>query len=54
MARKGVKLDGEPVGVFGSYGWSGEAPSQVLEVAVDKFRMKHADSLVLAKYKPDN
>lgn len=53
MAKKDVKLAGKPFGVFGSYGWSGEAPSQVLEVAVNKFRMKHVSPLVLAKYRPD-
>jgi flavorubredoxin len=53
-AKKLVKLDGKFMGAFGSYGWSGEAPRQVVEIAVNKFRMKHIESLVLAKYKPDD
>jgi flavorubredoxin len=53
-AKKSVTLDGKPVGGFGSFGWSGEAPRQVVEIAVNKFHMRHIEPLVLAKYKPDN
>lgn len=52
-AKKKLILTGKPAGSFGSFGWSGEAPHQVLEVLVNKFQMKSLGPPILAKYKPD-
>ncbi|UCB60715.1 MAG: hypothetical protein JSW72_01235, partial [Candidatus Bathyarchaeota archaeon] len=38
---------------FGSYGWSGEAPRQILEILQNKFQMKIIEPPILAKYRPD-
>jgi flavorubredoxin len=48
-----VILKDKPAAAFGSYGWSGEAPNQVLEILRNKFKMKIIEPVVLAKYKPD-
>ena len=47
-----VILKDKPAAAFGSYGWSGEAPNQVLEILRNKFKMKIIEPVVLAKYKP--
>ena len=39
-AKAGISLKGKIGAAFGSYGWSGEAPEQVLEILQNKFRMK--------------
>lgn len=39
-AKAGINLQGKIGAAFGSYGWSGEAPEQVLEILQNKFRMK--------------
>jgi flavorubredoxin len=39
--------------VFGSYGWSGEAPRMVLEVLENKFEMDVLKPALLIKYTPD-
>ena len=39
-AKAAINLQGKIGAAFGSYGWSGEAPEQVLEILQNKFRMK--------------
>lgn len=52
-AAQGVNLKGKVAAVFGSYGWSGEAPKLVSEILKSKFEMQLVEPLVLAKYSPD-
>jgi len=52
-AAKGVSLKGKPAAVFGSYGWSGEAPKLVWEILKNKFEMNLIDNPLIAKYTPD-
>src|SRR3989337_2389706 len=52
-ARKGVNLRAKVGAVFGSYGWSGEAPKLVMEIMKNKFEMRLIEPLLLAKYTPD-
>jgi NADH oxidase (H2O-forming) len=51
-AARGIILKGKPGAVFGSYGWSGEAPKLVLEIMKNKFEMR-VEPPLLAKYVPD-
>jgi flavorubredoxin len=50
---KSVVLKGKVAGVFGSYGWSGEAPQLVSDILKDKFEMEIIMAPLLAKYTPD-
>ena len=52
-AAKNVNLKGKPAAVFGSYGWSGEAPKLVIEIMEKKFQMNIQGQPLLAKYAPD-
>lgn len=52
-AQKNIQLEGKTAAAFGSYGWSGEAPKQVLEILQNRFHMKTMEPPVLANYKPD-
>ena len=52
-AKNNINLEGKTAATFGSYGWSGEAPKQVLEVLQNKFQMNTIEPPILAKYKPD-
>ncbi len=52
-AQNNIALKGKPAATFGSYGWSGEAPKQVLEILQNKFQMKSVEPPILANYKPD-
>ena len=52
-AVKNVILKGKVGAVFGSYGWSGEAPKLVIEIMQRKFEMDVQLQPVLAKYGPD-
>ncbi len=52
-AQENIKLEGKIAGVFGSYGWSGEAPQQVLEVLQNKFQMRIIAQPILANYRPN-
>lgn len=52
-SARSIKLKGKQGAVFGSYGWSGEAPGLVLEIMKKKFEMEIAESPLLAKYIPD-
>jgi flavodoxin I len=52
-AIKGLSLKGKVGAVFGSYGWSGEAPKLIMEIMKYKFEMQMAEAPLLAKYVPD-
>jgi flavorubredoxin len=52
-AESGINLKGKVGAAFGSYGWSGEAPKQVLEILKKKFQMKILDTPILSNYRPD-
>ncbi len=54
IALHNVNLKDKIGAVFGSYGWSGEAPRWVLEVMKNKFEMKVIESPLLIKYAPDS
>ena len=53
IAVQGISLKGKVGAVFGSYGWSGEAPKQILEIMKNKFEMQVVEPPLLAKYVPD-
>jgi flavodoxin I len=50
---KNINLKGKIGAAFGSYGWSGEAPQQVLDILKTKFEMQTPEPPLLAKYIPD-
>ncbi len=52
-SESNVILKGKLAAAFGSFGWSGEAPGQVLEVLRNRFGMKVIEPPIRAKYKPD-
>jgi flavodoxin I len=52
-AAKGINLKGKIAAAFGSYGWSGEAPKQVLDILQTQFEMQTPEPPLLAKYIPD-
>ena len=52
-AVQGLNLKGKVGAVFGSYGWSGEAPKLILEIMKNKFEMQVVELPLLAKYVPD-
>jgi flavorubredoxin len=49
---KQINLKNKIGSVFGSYGWSGEAPQDVIEI-LKKFEMQVIEPPIRAKYKPD-
>lgn len=51
-ARAGVKLQGKVGAAFGSYGWSGEAAEQVLEILKNRFGMKTIEPPIAVLYEP--
>jgi flavorubredoxin len=53
VAVQGISLKGKLGATFGSYGWSGEAPKQILEIMKNKFEMQIVEPPLLAKYVPD-
>lgn len=53
IALHNINLKNRIGAVFGSYGWSGEAPRYVLEVMENKFEMKVLKPPLLIKYTPD-
>lgn len=53
-ARKGVNLRAKVGAVFGSYGWSGEAPKLVMEIMNKKFEMHVSEEPLLLKYTPED
>jgi len=52
-AVKKISLKGKIGAVFGSYGWSGEAPKLIAEIMRYKFEMEMAEAPLIAKYTPD-
>jgi flavorubredoxin len=52
-AAEGISLKDKVGAVFGSYGWSGEAPKLILEIIKYKFEMKTIEPPLLVKYTPD-
>ncbi len=53
-ARQSVSLKAKIGAVFGSYGWSGEAPKLILEIMKNKFEMHIVEPPFLVKYTPDD
>ncbi len=53
-AKANVQLQGKIGAVFGSYGWSGEAPKLILEVLKNRFGMRTIGSGLTILYTPDN
>jgi len=51
-AKANINLKGKIGAVFGSYGWSGEAPEQILEILKNKFGMKTIEPPITALYEP--
>ncbi len=51
-ARAKVRLHGKIGAAFGSYGWSGEAPEQILEVLKNRFGMKTIEPAISILYEP--
>jgi flavorubredoxin len=52
-AVQGISLKDKVGAVFGSYGWSGEAPKLILEIMKYKFEMKTIEPPLLVKNTPD-
>jgi flavorubredoxin len=52
-ATQGIDLRGKLAAVFGSYGWSGQAPQLVADLLKDKFGMTVIGAPLKAKYAPD-
>jgi len=52
-AAKGLNLKGKVAAVFGSYGWSGEAPKLLTEILKNQFGMQVIEPTLIAKYAPD-
>lgn len=53
VAAKKIELKGKIGAAFGSYGWSGEAPSLVLEIMKKKFEMETIEPGLTVKYVPN-
>ncbi|HEX7481921.1 MAG TPA: NAD(P)H-dependent oxidoreductase, partial [Candidatus Bathyarchaeia archaeon] len=53
VAVEGISLKNKIGAVFGSYGWSGEAPKLILEIMKYKFEMKTIEPPLLVKNTPD-
>ena len=53
VSAKEINLKGKVGAVFGSYGWSGEAPKLVLDILKSKFGMNVLEPPLMAKYAPD-
>ncbi len=52
-AKKGLNLKGKTAAVFGSFGWSGEAPKLLTEILKNRFGMQVIEPPLTAKYAPD-
>jgi flavorubredoxin len=53
VAVEGINLKDKIGAVFGSYGWSGEAPKLILEIMKYKYEMKTIEPPLLFKNTPD-
>ena len=52
-AAQGISLKGKIGATFGSFGWSGEAPKNILEIMKNKFEMQVIEPPVLSPYSPN-
>lgn len=48
-----ITLKGKTAAAFGSYGWSGEGPKQVLEILQKELEMNVSETPIMSNYKPD-
>ena len=53
VAGQGLSLKGKVGAAFGSYGWSGEAPKNILEIMKNQFGMDVVEPPLLANYAPN-
>jgi flavorubredoxin len=53
VAKQDINLKGKIRATFSSYGWSGEAPKNILEIMKNKFEMQVVEPPLLVKYAPD-
>lgn len=53
VATQNISLKGKIGATFGSYGWSGEAPKNILEIMKYKFEMLIIEPPLLANFTPD-
>ena len=53
VAVQNISLKGKLGATFGSYGWSGEAPKNILEIMKNKFEMLIIEPPLLANFTPD-
>jgi len=52
-AKANAQLKGKVGAAFGSYGWSGEAPRQILEILKNKFGMQTVEPALTVLYTPN-
>jgi len=52
-AKANVQLKGKVGAAFGSYGWSGEAPRQILEILKNRFGMQMVEPALTVLYTPN-
>ena len=53
VSAQGINLKGKIGAAFGSYGWSGEAPKNILEIMKNAFEMQVIEPPLLSKYIPN-
>jgi len=53
-AKTNVQLTGKTGAAFGSYGWSGEAPKQILEIMKNRFGMRTIEPALTVLYAPND
>lgn len=51
-SKANVQLKGKIGAAFGSYGWSGEAPLQILEILKNRFEMQTVEPALTVLYAP--
>lgn len=51
-SKVNVQLKGKIGAAFGSYGWSGEAPLQILEILKNRFEMQTVEPALTVLYTP--
>ena len=52
-SKQEINLEGKVGAAFGSYGWSGEAPTMLLEIMKNRFKMDIVEPALRVKYNPD-
>jgi flavodoxin I len=52
-AAQGISLKGKMGAAFGSYGWSGEAPKNILNIMKNRFEMQVIEPPLMATYTPN-